>query len=78
MLLCQGLCKRFQNVCNFQKFWSLFISPFNAQKHVLQCLMIFFRAFYSSNIFQINSHVPMIYYELYYIKKSHICNTKLN
>jgi len=26
------------------------------------------RAFYSSDIFLINSHVPMIYYEPYYIK----------
>jgi len=27
------------------------------------------KAFYSLGIFQINSHVPMIYYEPYYIKK---------
>ncbi len=27
ILLFQGLCKRFQNICNFQKFWSLSISP---------------------------------------------------
>jgi hypothetical protein len=39
ILICQGLCKRFQNMFNFQKFWSLFISPFNAKKHTLQCLM---------------------------------------
>jgi hypothetical protein len=28
--------------------------------------------------FQINSYVPMIYYEPYYIKKSYTFNTKLN
>jgi hypothetical protein len=33
------------------------------------------KAYYSSDIFQINSHVPMIYYEPYYIKKSYIFNT---
>jgi hypothetical protein len=27
------------------------------------------RAYYSSNVFEIDSHVPMIYYEPYYIKK---------
>jgi hypothetical protein len=26
----------------------------------------------------LNSHVPMIYYEPYYIKQSYIFNTKLN
>jgi hypothetical protein len=29
---------------------------------------MFLKSYYSSNIFQINSHVPMIYYEPYYIK----------
>jgi hypothetical protein len=33
---------------------------------------------YSLDIFQITSQVLMIYYELYYIKKSYIFNTKLN
>jgi hypothetical protein len=36
------------------------------------------KAFYSSDIFQINWHVPMIYYEPYYINKSYTSNTKLN
>jgi hypothetical protein len=31
ILLCQGLCKRFQNICNFQNFGSLFLSPFNVK-----------------------------------------------
>jgi hypothetical protein len=30
----------------------------------------FLKAYYSLDIFQINSHVPMIYYEPYYIKLS--------
>jgi len=30
---------------------------------------MFSKAFDSSDIFQINSHIPMIYYEPYYIKK---------
>jgi hypothetical protein len=30
---------------------------------------MFLKAYYSSDIFQINSHVPMIYYEPYYVKK---------
>jgi hypothetical protein len=44
MLLCQGLCKIFQNISNFQKFKSLFISPFSAKKHTLQCLMNVFES----------------------------------
>jgi hypothetical protein len=39
LLLYQGLYKIFQDICNFQKFWSLFISPLSAKKHTLQCLM---------------------------------------
>jgi hypothetical protein len=35
ILLCQGLCKLFQNICNFQKNWNLFINPFNAKNQVL-------------------------------------------
>jgi len=45
MLLCEILCKRFQDTCNFQKFGSLFISLFNAKKHTLQCLMSVFENF---------------------------------
>jgi hypothetical protein len=78
MLLCQGLCKRFENICNFQKFWHLFISHFNVKKHMLQCLMSVFESFLFINFFQINSHVPMIYYEPYYIKKTYIFKSKLN
>jgi hypothetical protein len=37
-----------------------------------------FENFLFIGFFQMNSHVPMIYYELYYIKKSYIFNTKLN
>ncbi len=38
---------------------------------------MFLRAYYSLDIFRINSHVPMIYYEPYYIRKSYTFNTKL-
>jgi hypothetical protein len=38
ILLCQSLCKGFQNICNFQKFQILFISPFNAKK---TCVIVF-------------------------------------
>jgi len=37
-----------------------------------------FEIFYSLDVFQINSYVPMIYYELYYSKKSYNFNTNLN
>jgi hypothetical protein len=30
---------------------------------------MFLKVFYSWDIFLINSHVPMMYYEFYYIKK---------
>jgi hypothetical protein len=36
------------------------------------------KAFYSLDILKINSHVPIIYYEPYYIKKSYAFNTILN
>jgi len=36
------------------------------------------KAYYSSDNFQINSHVLMIYYEPYHIKKSYTFNIKLN
>jgi len=45
MLLCQGLCKIFQNICHFQKNWNLFISFLNVKKHALQCLMNVFESF---------------------------------
>jgi uncharacterized membrane protein len=43
-IICQGLGKRFQNICKFQKFVSLFINPFSAKKHALQCLMSVFES----------------------------------
>jgi flagellar assembly factor FliW len=39
---------------------------------------MFLRTIYLLDISQINSHVPMIYYEPYYIKKNYTFNTKLN
>ncbi len=66
---------------NFLKYIfksSLFISFFNAKKHALENLMNVFESFYSLNIFKINSHVAMVYYEPYHIKKSYDFNTKLN
>jgi hypothetical protein len=78
MLLCQCLCKIIQNICNFQKFWNLFINPFSVKKHVLQCSMNVFESLLFIGFFQINSDGPMIYYEAYYIKKSYTFNTKLN
>ncbi len=36
------------------------------------------RTFTSLNQFQINFHVPMIYYEFFCISKLNIFNTKLN
>jgi len=45
ILLCQGLCKRFQNIHNFQKNQNIFISFFGAKKHVLQSLMNVFESF---------------------------------
>jgi hypothetical protein len=44
ILLCQVLCKIFQNICNFQNVWNLFINPFNGKKHMLQCLMNVFES----------------------------------
>jgi hypothetical protein len=38
------------------------------KKHALQCLMNVFEILLFIEFFQINSHGPMIYYELYYIK----------
>jgi len=35
LLLCQHLCKRFQNICNFHRFWNIFTSPFSVKKHIL-------------------------------------------
>jgi hypothetical protein len=51
MLLCQGLCKIFLNICNFQKNWHLFINPFSVKKHVSQCLMSVFESFLLINFF---------------------------
>jgi hypothetical protein len=45
ILFYHGLFKIFQTICNFQKFWSLFISIFSVKKHMLQCLMSVFERF---------------------------------
>jgi hypothetical protein len=37
--------QRFQDICNFQKKWSLFIRPFSVKIHALQCLMSVFENF---------------------------------
>jgi hypothetical protein len=61
----------------FSKNLKSILSPFSVKKYALYCLVNVYESFYWLDIFQINSHVPMIYYEPYYIKKSYIFNTKL-
>jgi hypothetical protein len=80
------LCKDIYHIHTNSKFWP--IGMFNGCKcdntsHtclLLELLLVkyFWEFIIHWNIFQINSHVPMIYYEPYNIKKSYTFNTKLN
>ncbi len=65
----------FQNIYKFQKFWNLFIYPFSVKNTHYNAWWMFLNFFDSLDIFQINSNVPMIYYEPYHIKKSYAFNT---
>jgi hypothetical protein len=77
--LCQILCKRFKKLCRFEKFWNPFTSFFFLPKNNhYNVQWVFLRTFYSLDIFQINSHVPMIQYKKFLYFQHQIKSSFLN
>ncbi len=76
ILLCQrNYVKDFQKY-SFSKFWNRIYKSFLCLKTTITMFKwVIWRTFYSLDIFQFNSHVAMIYWEPYNIKKKLILST---
>jgi len=66
------------NICHLKIFSSHFTSPLNNKTLITNVLQMFLNIFNSLDQFKIYSHVPMIYYECYYMNKSKKFNINLN